>query len=136
MSEMVVPKSSHDRFCSKKSSPKPRSTITTSESGKKGLCQECPGTRPNMFLRKSMDVHVLKQNIYPILKMPRPKVMPWSTSIHWNAPVLVFLNTHQQIHEISELRPQIHVIGPKSGSYSCGVVLYPSIGIAFETPVI
>ena len=29
---MVVPKSSHDGFCSKKSSPKPRSTITISES--------------------------------------------------------------------------------------------------------
>ena len=32
MPEMVVPKSSHDRFCLKKSSPKPRSTITISES--------------------------------------------------------------------------------------------------------
>ena len=33
MPEMVVPKSSHDWFCSKKSSPNTRSTITISESG-------------------------------------------------------------------------------------------------------
>ena len=32
MPEMVVPKSSHDRFCLKKSSPNARSTITISES--------------------------------------------------------------------------------------------------------
>ena len=31
MSEMIVPKSSHDRFCSKKSSPNAPSTITNSE---------------------------------------------------------------------------------------------------------
>ena len=32
MPEMVVPKSSHDRFCSKQSSPNARSTITICES--------------------------------------------------------------------------------------------------------
>ena len=32
MPEMVVPKSSHDRFCSKQSFPNARSTITVSES--------------------------------------------------------------------------------------------------------
>ena len=52
---------------------------------KKGPCQECPGTRPNGFLQKSMDFQGLDQTIYPIPKMIRPKMMPWSTSIHWNA---------------------------------------------------
>ncbi len=46
MPEMVVPKSSHDRSCSKKSSPKPRSTITISESANwgRGAAALCPKT--------------------------------------------------------------------------------------------
>ena len=54
--------------------------------GKTSPCQECPGTRPNGFLLKSMDFQVLGQKIYPIPKMIRPKMMPWSISIHWNVP--------------------------------------------------
>ena len=37
MPEMVIPKSSHDRSCSKKSFPSARSTITISVSGATGI---------------------------------------------------------------------------------------------------
>ena len=66
--------------------------------GKKGPCQECPGTRPNGFLPKSVDFQVWGQKIYPISKMPRPKMIPWSTSIHWIVLNLLF---HLKKHEKS-----------------------------------
>ena len=39
---------------------------------------------------KSMYFQVLGQKIYPIQEMIRPKMMPWSKSIHWKAPSLLF----------------------------------------------
>ena len=57
---------------------------------KKSPCQECPGLVRMVFLPKSMDFHFLDQKIYPIPKMMRPKMMPWSMSIHWNAANLLF----------------------------------------------
>ena len=56
---------------------------------------------------KSMDFQVWGRKIYPIPEMIRPKMMPWSISIHWNAPSLLFYQTNSKLKVIGRNRRRI-----------------------------